>query len=74
MYDGRTASKCMHVCLVINLNQQLQCDNFFQFTKFLIRISKNIFYFIRIHKFKGIGNCLSQFQHYNPNYKKLTKK
>ena len=40
MHDGRTASKCLHVCLVINLNQQLQCDKFFQFTKFLIRITK----------------------------------
>ena len=47
--------------LVINLNQPLQCDKFVQFIKFLIKISKNIFYSIRTHEFKGIANCLSQF-------------
>ena len=72
MIHKYTASKC-YICFVINLNQPLriQCDKFVQFIYKVFNINyKNIFYLIRSYKFKGIANCLSQFQHYNPNYKK----
>ena len=51
-HDTYTASKCIHVTvLVINLNQLLVI-NLFNLQIFNMNY-KNIFYFIRAHEFKG---------------------